>query len=198
MITPKDGNKKAFDLKIIQTRNSKFILKTVIKQKEENVYCNNVLGNLNKNLSYIFPIFRKNHKMIRKNSLLFLEFIHFFGEKSPNSLGKSMFTLKCGKFLKIYMIYLFSKFLGNISWFFWNLSIFWGKSSNSLRKSMFTLKCEIFLNNEWEKFHKFFIMYKMKYCKLYSKIQINATICRYNSIIWLFSFFRKIIIIIIR
>ena len=50
-----------------------------------------------------------------------------------------------GKFSKIYVIHSFSKFLGNITCFFWNLSIFTGKN-------IFTLKWGIFRNNGWWKF----------------------------------------------
>ena len=129
------------------------ILKTMTLQSFQNYF---------KNLIF----FRKITTRIRK----FLQNIwdslitSIFGARSQNSMGKNMCTLKYGifrnngwgKFPKIYVIHLFSKFLGNIPCFFWNLSILCGKSSNSLGKSVFTLKCGIFPNNGWGKFHKFF------------------------------------------
>ena len=69
----------------------------------------------------------------------------FFWGKFHNFLGKGMCTLKCGifpnnrwgKFHKILVIYLFTKFFGNIPYFFWNLSIFLGKIPQFLGENCF-------------------------------------------------------------
>ena len=78
-----------------------------------------------------------------------------------------------------YVIYLFSKILGNIPCSFGNLSIFWGKSPNSLGKNMVILICGIFPNNGWGKFHKKYVIH------FFSKILENVPCYFWNVSIFL-------------